>query len=106
MLDDYLNVYPSSLIGLNLKACLRFQQFGGKQAEAELKPLNRLPMQTPLFGVDLIKHNKVMILNLFSNPVSLLKMINCSFEKQEVSPRLDIMCGSVFEERMCESTLV
>nr|CAB3267332.1 intraflagellar transport protein 56-like [Phallusia mammillata] len=60
LLDDYLSTHPNSYVALNLKACLHFKQYGGKQAEAELKPLKNPSSHCVLFGLDLINHNKVV----------------------------------------------
>ena len=39
LLAVYLNLYPDSVVGVNLKACNHFQLFSGKGAENELKVL-------------------------------------------------------------------
>jgi intraflagellar transport protein 56 len=61
VLNPYLEKYPDSGIGINLKACNTFRLSDGRQAEAELKPLLDIMAASPSnFENDLIRHNLVV----------------------------------------------
>jgi intraflagellar transport protein 56 len=62
VLAVYLQHYPDSVIGTNVKACNHFRLYNGKAAEAELKALSQKTSHSCRFAEDLIKHNLVYII--------------------------------------------
>ncbi|KAJ3251741.1 Intraflagellar transport protein 56 [Boothiomyces macroporosus] len=63
VLSVYLQHYPDSVTGINLKACNHFRLYNGKAAEQELKVLSEKTSHNLKFAEDLMKHN--MVCNLF-----------------------------------------
>lgn len=61
ILTVYLQSFPDSVIGINLKACNHFRLYNGKAAEAELKVLQDKGIN--LQAHDLIRHNLVVFSN-------------------------------------------
>lgn len=57
----YLQAFPESAIGVNLKACNHFRLYNGKAAETELKVLSDHGVN--LAASDLIRHNMVVFSN-------------------------------------------
>jgi intraflagellar transport protein 56 len=61
ILSVYLNLYPDSIVGVNLKACNHFQLFTGKGAENELKVLQDSSTSGNVTqDSDLLRHNLVV----------------------------------------------
>jgi intraflagellar transport protein 56 len=69
VLAPYLQLYPTSFIALNLKACVQYKLYNGHAAEEELKPLTELMHAASgsskgglvnFFGEEVIKHNLVV----------------------------------------------
>lgn len=64
LLSQYLAIYPTSLIALNLRACCNFQLYNGKAAEEDLKMIEKMPHSGDLFqDNDLLRHNIVIMRN-------------------------------------------
>jgi intraflagellar transport protein 56 len=63
VLSVYLQQFPDSVIGTNLKACNHFKLYNGKAAEQELKQLSDKTSHNLKFAEDLIKHNLVVFRN-------------------------------------------
>ncbi|RKO86192.1 Tetratricopeptide repeat protein 26 [Blyttiomyces helicus] len=63
VLSVYLQHYPDSLIGVNLKACNHFRLYNGKAAEAELKALTEKMSPNLKFADCLLEHNLVVFRN-------------------------------------------
>jgi intraflagellar transport protein 56 len=64
ILQTYLANYPSSITGVNLKACSHYQLYNGKAAEAELKVLQQAANSGNIFQEhDLLQHNLVVFRN-------------------------------------------
>merc|ERR1719252_241860 len=64
ILQTYLANYPSSITGVNLKACSHYQLYNGKAAEAELKVLQQSASSGNVFSEhDLLSHNLVVFRN-------------------------------------------
>ncbi len=61
ILAIYLQSFPDSIIGINLKACNHFRLYNGKAAEAELKVLQDKGIH--LQSNELIRHNLVVFSN-------------------------------------------
>jgi len=61
ILAVYLQSFPDSIIGVNLKACNSFRLYNGKAAEAELKVL--ADRGIALNSHDLLRHNLVVFSN-------------------------------------------
>ena len=61
ILAVYLQSFPDSPLGINLKACNHFRLYNGKAAEAELKVLSDKGVNVQ--GNDLIRHNLVVFSN-------------------------------------------
>jgi intraflagellar transport protein 56 len=61
ILSVYLQAFPDSLIGVNLKACNHFRLYNGKAAEAELKVVTDRGVN--LQHNDLVRHNMVVFSN-------------------------------------------
>jgi intraflagellar transport protein 56 len=61
ILAVYLQSFPDSPLGINLKACNHFRLYNGKAAEAELKVLTDKGVNVQ--GNDLIRHNLVVFSN-------------------------------------------
>ncbi len=61
ILAVYLQSFPDSPLGINLKACNHFRLYNGKAAEAELKVLSEKGVNVQ--GSDLIRHNLVVFSN-------------------------------------------
>lgn len=61
ILAVYLQAFPDSQIGINLKACNHFRLYNGKAAEAELKVLTDKGIN--LQANELIRHNLVVFSN-------------------------------------------
>jgi intraflagellar transport protein 56 len=61
VLSVYLQHYPDSVTGTNVKACNHFRLYNGKAAEAELKALSEKTSHSCKFAEDLIKHNLVLM---------------------------------------------
>jgi intraflagellar transport protein 56 len=61
ILNPYLEKYPDSVIGINLRACNTFRLSDGRAAEAELRGLLEIMAASPhAFENDLVAHNKVV----------------------------------------------
>ncbi|TPX45548.1 hypothetical protein SeMB42_g03968 [Synchytrium endobioticum] len=60
VLSVYLQHYPDSIIGLNLKACNQYRLYNGKAAEVELKALTESMSASCQYAEDLLKHNMVV----------------------------------------------
>ncbi|TPX36262.1 hypothetical protein SmJEL517_g01665 [Synchytrium microbalum] len=60
VLSVYLQHYPDSIIGLNLKACNQYRLYNGKAAEVELKGLMENMSASCQFAEDLLRHNMVV----------------------------------------------
>eukprot|EP00924_Labyrinthula_sp_SR-Ha-C_P008979 snap_masked-scaffold_2-processed-gene-8.5-mRNA-1 protein AED:0.20 eAED:0.20 QI:0/-1/0/1/-1/1/1/0/566 len=59
ILSVYLQSYPKSTLGLNLKACNHFKLYNGQSAEAEVSKFkNQIDYSLPISNV--IKHNQVV----------------------------------------------
>jgi intraflagellar transport protein 56 len=63
MLASYVQMFPSSVMATNLKACNNYRLYGGKAAEAELKHLTDQLSPNFVFGQDIIQHNLVIFRN-------------------------------------------
>lgn len=64
ILQTYLANYPTSITGVNLRACSHYQLYNGKAAEAELKVLQQTANSGNLFSEhDLLQHNLVVFRN-------------------------------------------
>ncbi|KAJ3316098.1 Intraflagellar transport protein 56 [Boothiomyces sp. JEL0838] len=63
VLSVYLQHYPDSVTGINLKACNHFRLYNGKAAEQELKVLSEKTSHNLKFAEDLMKHNMVVFRN-------------------------------------------
>merc|ERR1719353_1506128 len=64
ILQTYLANFPSSITGVNLKACSHYQLYNGKAAESELKVLQQSASSGNLFQEhDLLQHNLVVFRN-------------------------------------------
>jgi intraflagellar transport protein 56 len=61
ILGVYLQAFPDSILGVNLKACNHFRLYNGKAAETELKVLNDSGVN--LMASELIRHNMVVFSN-------------------------------------------
>lgn len=61
VLAVYLQNFPDSVVGINLKACNHFRLYNGKAAEIELNSLTEKITCHFQFAEDLIKHNLVYI---------------------------------------------
>lgn len=61
ILAVYLQSFPDSVIGINLKACNHFRLYNGKAAEQELRVLQEKGIN--LQAHDLIRHNLVVFSN-------------------------------------------
>ncbi len=61
ILGAYLQSFPDSSVGINLKACNHFKLWNGKAAEAELKALSDRGINYT--SNDLIRHNMVVFSN-------------------------------------------
>ena len=61
ILGVYLQAFPDSVQGVNLKACNHFRLYNGKAAETELKVLSDHGVS--LLASDLIRHNTVVFSN-------------------------------------------
>lgn len=61
ILSVYLQAFPDSLLGVNLKACNHFRLYNGKAAETELKVLSDHGVN--LQASDLVRHNMVVFSN-------------------------------------------
>lgn len=61
ILAVYLQTYPDSAIGVNLKACNHFRLYNGKAAETELKVLSDRGVN--LQSNELVRHNMVVFSN-------------------------------------------
>lgn len=62
LLTQYLNQNPTSITGVNLRACNNYQLYNGKTAEDELKLLEKVPHTGNLFqDNDLLRHNLVVL---------------------------------------------
>lgn len=73
ILAVYLQSFPDSVIGINLKACNHFRLYNGKAAEQELRVLQEKGIN--LNAHDLIRHNLVV----FSNGDQALQVPSFSF---------------------------
>lgn len=61
VLNNYLSNYPDSIVAINLKACIQFQNYNGKLAEQEYKPLTQAYEGTNIYtDFDLLRHNLVV----------------------------------------------
>jgi intraflagellar transport protein 56 len=60
VLSVYLQNYPDSVVGSNLKACNHFRLYNGKAAETELKLLSEKTSHNLRYAEDLMKHNQVV----------------------------------------------
>lgn len=63
VLAVYLQHYPDSAVGINLKACNHYRLYNGKAAEMELKNLLESASLSFSFAKDLFKHNLVVFQN-------------------------------------------
>jgi intraflagellar transport protein 56 len=64
LLSLYLASEPTSIIGVNLRACNNYQLYNGKTAEDELRTLEKVPHSGNLFqDNDLLRHNLVVLRN-------------------------------------------
>ncbi|KAI9140422.1 RNA polymerase III subunit Rpc25-domain-containing protein [Paraphysoderma sedebokerense] len=63
VLSLYLQHYPDSVIGCNLKACNHFRLYNGKAAEQELNSLTEKLTDSCEFAREIIKHNLVVFRN-------------------------------------------
>jgi intraflagellar transport protein 56 len=63
VLSVYLQHFPDSVTGINLKACNHFKLYNGKAAEVELKQLAEKTSHNLRYAEDLIKHNTVVFRN-------------------------------------------
>ena len=63
VLAVYLDKFPDSITGLNLKACNYYKLFNGKAAETELKSLQEILTPSVSFAKDLLEHNLVVFRN-------------------------------------------
>jgi intraflagellar transport protein 56 len=61
ILGVYLQAFPDSTIGVNLKACNHFRLYNGKAAETELKVLSDKGVN--MTSSSLIRHNAVVFSN-------------------------------------------
>ncbi|KAG8236458.1 hypothetical protein J437_LFUL016909 [Ladona fulva] len=60
VLHSYLQQFPDSAIGINLKACIYYQLYDGKAADAELKNIKDKVLQGLSCYRDLVQHNCVV----------------------------------------------
>ncbi len=61
LLSQYMTQTQPSIIGANLRACTNFQLYNGKNAEDELRMLEKVPHTGDLFqDNDLLRHNLVV----------------------------------------------
>lgn len=60
VLAVYLQQFPDSAIGVNLKACNHYRLYNGKAAENELRQLLENASLSFSFAKDLFKHNLVI----------------------------------------------
>ena len=67
ILLPYLQVYPTSFIAANLKACIHYRLYNGRAAEEELKPLTDILASkshgSRMFGEEIVRHNVVVFRN-------------------------------------------
>ncbi|KAL2609885.1 hypothetical protein R1flu_028458 [Riccia fluitans] len=61
VLNNYLQVYPDSALGVNLKACNNFKLYNGKVAEADIKALENACGGE--IENELVRHNQVVFRN-------------------------------------------
>ena len=61
ILAVYLQNFPDSSVGVNLKACNHFRLYNGKAAESEMKIL--IDKGVNIHNNDLIRHNLVVFSN-------------------------------------------
>ena len=63
----YLQRYPDSMVGVNLKACNKFKLYGGEVATRELRVLEDLQRSARPEESDMVIHNKVPVCFLIAS---------------------------------------